>query len=280
MSYLAPSLVRRIRAGGVAPAVALLCALLAACSAAGRAKPVAAPPAAAVAETLPVASGFLSDYSVLRPSAQFPTLLLYRDSARKGGFHKVLFRPVDVWRGSDHRLEDIPEADLQYLADSFYRAVESHLKGSFEMVDTPGPGVLEIQLALTLVTKEEQPIDFFSATVPVRDLPPRPQVMSEATQRFVRACALEAEFAESTAATKKTPVAGKAARPKRTVVAAFFDTRRGDETPKGSVESWADVDAVFAKWATALDDQLVALRKGTFKPRFTVAEPTKPASAR
>ena len=30
------------------------------------------------------------------------------------------------------------------------------------------------------------------------------------------------------------------------VRAAFFDTRRGEATPKGTVETWEDVQAVFA----------------------------------
>ncbi|MFN2427918.1 MAG: hypothetical protein ABR587_15895, partial [Candidatus Binatia bacterium] len=81
----------------------------------------------------------------------------------------------------------------------------------------------------------------------------------EGTRRFVRDCALEAEFAES----------GPPKTPKR-VRAAFFDARRGTDTPKGTVDTWEDVHAVFAKWADVLDERLESLRDGTFKPKLTV----------
>src|SRR5258708_347418 len=55
---------------------------------------------------LPVESGFLSDYSKLKDSEQFAALKMYRDDSRKGGYHKLLFRPVEVWRGAGGRLED------------------------------------------------------------------------------------------------------------------------------------------------------------------------------
>ncbi|MFN2427917.1 MAG: DUF3313 family protein, partial [Candidatus Binatia bacterium] len=119
---------------------------------------------------MPVESGFLSDYSKLRASEQFAAMKFYRDDSRQGGYRKLLFRPVGVWRGADRRLEDVSEEDLQYLADALYQAMHKRLSASFEMTEKPGPGVLEISLGFTLVTDPESSIDFFSTTVPVKDL--------------------------------------------------------------------------------------------------------------
>ncbi len=215
---------------------------------------------------VPIESGFLSDYSRLRPTEQFASLLMYRDDSRKGGYRKLLFRPVEVWRGADHRLEDVPEEDMQYLADALYDAIAQRLGKSFEMVTAPGPGVLEIHMAFTLVTDPESSLDFFSTAVPVRDLVRRSGTLAEGTRRFVRDCALEVEFLE---AQPKTP---GAARTSKTTRAAFFDRRRGAETPKGTVESWEDVEAVFEKWAAVLDERLEALRDGNFRPKLTVRD--------
>lgn len=251
-------------------AVSFACAAAFGCAAS--AGSVSAPPPARL-DTLD--SGFLSDYKRLQPTEQSPSVLMFRDAGVKKGYRKLLFRPIQVWRGADQRLEDIPDTDLQYLADSFYRAMVTPLGHSFELVEKPGPGVLEIQVALTLVTKPHQPIDFFSTAVPVRDLHERTQQMSDGTKLFVHDCALEVELSEAGPASA-THAAGKPARPKRIVKAEFFDKRRGSESPKAAVQSWTDLDAVFAKWATTFDSQLVALKDGTFKPRFTVA--TKPAA--
>jgi hypothetical protein len=247
-------------------AVAALCC--AAASGCGGARTIipSAPAASTTPSPVPVESGFLSDYSKLKPTEQFAALQLYRDDSRKGGYRKLLFRPVEVWRGSDRRLEDVSEEDLQYLADALYQAVSGKLSDSFEMVDKPGPDVLDIHLAFTLVTNPDSPIDFFSTAVPIKDLARREGPLVDGTKRFVRDCALEAEFVE----TEPGATSRKGARKPKRVRAAFFDVRRGNETPKGTVNTWEDVDKVFQKWAVVLDERLQSLRDGTFKPKLTV----------
>lgn len=216
---------------------------------------------------VPVESGFLSDYSKLQPSEQFPALKFWRDDARTGGYRRLHVRPVGVWRGADRRLEDVSDEDLQYLADALYRAVRDRLAGSFDVVEEPGPGVLDIHLGFTLVTEPDQNIDFFSTAVPVRHLARREGPLVESTRRFVRDSALEAEFSE----VDRTAPAERG-KSRRTVRAAFFDARRDADTPKGNVNTWEDVHAVFAKWAAVLDERLEALRDGTFRPRLTAGE--------
>ena len=225
-----------------------------------------APDASSVPSAVPVESGFLTDYSKLEATEQFAAMKIYRDESREGGYRKLLFRPVEVWRGADRRLEDVSEEDLQYLADALYQAVNGRLSNSFEMVSEPGPGVLEIHLGFTLVTTPESPIDFFSTAVPVKDLSRREGPLVEGTRRFVRDCALEAEFTEADG----NVAAKRGAKSFKRVRAAFFDVRRGAETPKGTVNTWEDVDKVFEKWAGVLDERLQSLRDGTFKPKLTV----------
>lgn len=249
-----------------AVAAALLALGAAACSVPKTVIPAPPPPDSAPAP-VPVESGFLRDYSRLRPSEQFAALKLYRDDSRRDGYRRILFQPVSVWRGADRRLEDVSEEDLQYLADALYQAVQSKLRSSFEMVDRPGPGVLEIDLGFTLVTDPDSKVDFFSTTVPVRNLSRREGPLVEGTRRFVRDCALEAEFSE-VESTKVEP----GGRPRRHVRTAFFDARRGADTPKGTVDTWEDVHRVFEKWAGILDERLESLRDGNFRPSLTVKE--------
>lgn len=227
----------------------------------------AADAAAAAAMPAPTESGFLTSYAKLAPSAQSPALRMYRDESVRGSFDKVLFHSVQVWRSAEKKLEDVPESDLQFLSDAMYRAIRDALQNDFQLVDQPGPGVLEINLALTLVTSPDGKVDFFQTDVPLPEILTRSAKMNEATIAFVRDCAVEAEFAEQ--GTEK----GKGGKPKRVVKAAFYDTRRGSESPKGNVKSWEDLDKVFQGWATELDGQLTALKKGGFQPKFVPAAP-------
>ncbi len=226
-----------------------------------------APSPESIPAPVPVESGFLTDYAKLKPSEQFPALRIWRDDARTGGYRRLHVRPVEVWRGADKRLEDVSEEDLQYLADALYRAIRERLSKSFEIVEQPAAGVLDIHLGFTLVTEPDQKIDFFSTAVPVRNISRREGPLLDGTRRFVRDCALEIEFSELD---RSAPVVRGKSR--RSVRAAFFDARRDGDTPKGTVNTWEDVHAVFAKWAGVLDERLEALRDGTFKPKLTVRE--------
>lgn len=247
----------------------MLCASVLGCATAAPESSLVPDDAAVVADGLiPLESGFLSDYSNLVASEQFATVKFYRDQIAEGGYSKLFVHPVQVWRGADKRLEDVPENDLQYLADELYDALEVRLGKSFELVEETGPGVLDIHLAFTLVTHAESAIDFFSTTVPVEDLAPRTGKLNAATKLFLHDCALEVEFTEGIPEVE----GGRRGKSARAVRAALFDTRRGDQSPKGSVETWADVHAVFEKWAASLDERFEALRDGTFQPKFTAPE--------
>jgi hypothetical protein len=247
-------------------AVALLSVAGGGCAAKSPAPGPAAAPAAATTD-----SGFLTDYSRLQASDQSPEVRFFRDDTRKGGYRRLFVRPVAVWRGAD-AVDDVPEEDLQYVADAFYKSLARRLGAGFELVDASGPGVLEIDIGFTMVPTPDKAIDTFLTRVPVKDLAPRRGDLPDGTRRFLRECLLEVEFRDIPA---PAPGAVPAKRPKKAVRAAFVDARTGAGTPKGNVQTWADLDAVFEKWAAALDERLMALRDGNFKPRLTSGGATK-----
>jgi hypothetical protein len=249
---------RYLRMGGAWRIPVLALALSGCLSSARPVEPARVEPVASAQRALvPLESGFLSDYAVLMPTGQYPDLRIYRDANAQTSYRKLLFHPVEIWRSADRRLEDIPEEDLQYLADALYRSVESRLRRNFQLVRKPAPGVLEIRMAFTLVTKNPSPVDFFATEVPVEKLPPRSGRLDPNTRKFLRACAMEAEFAETTAASASS--IGKPGPPTSKVVrAAVFDRRRGSETSKGAVAKWEDVQSVFERWGALIDQRLLS----------------------
>lgn len=269
---LPPSSLSRFPVLGASALAALLALAAAGCASSSASAVPAAPPTAAAD------SGFLTDYSRLVASDQSPAVRFYRDDSRQGGYRRLYVRPVAVWRGAEGGAGEIPEDDLQFVADAFYKALERQLGQSFELVRAAGPDVLEIDIGFTLVPDPDGDIDHFTTSVPVADLAPRQGALPEATRLFLRDCLLEVEFRDIpvTAAGNAAEATGaRPKKPKKAVRAAFVDARRGADSPKGTVATWADLDAVFEKWASALDERLVALRDGNFKPRLTAGGAAK-----
>src|SRR5690349_3697102 len=95
-------------------------------------------------------SGFLDDYTRLRPGGRDDIALVYRDpDVDWTAYHKVLFEPVTLWRSGRRSLDPVPEADLLRLIDDLESAVRRRLGAGFTLVDEPGPGVMRIRLAIT-----------------------------------------------------------------------------------------------------------------------------------
>lgn len=211
-------------------------------------------------------SGFLTDYSRLVASDQSPAVRFYRDDSRKGGYRRLFVRPVSVWRQEGGSTGDVSEDDLQFVANAFYERLAARLGRNFELVREAGPGVLEIDIGFTLVPNPDGNIDSFKTTVPAPALAPHAGALPDGTRRFLQDCLLEVEMRDVA-----PPVAGAPAtkKPRKVVRAAFVDARRGSDSPKGNVQTWEDLEAVFDKWAAGLDERLVSLRDGTFKPRLT-----------
>jgi hypothetical protein len=99
-------------------------------------------------------SGFLTDYARLQPDPKNPDLLIYwknKDLLKTA--NKFIVDQVIVYLLPQADQRGIDPADLDKLAQTFTQAIKDELTGSghYEVVTEPGPGVLELQVALTNV---------------------------------------------------------------------------------------------------------------------------------
>jgi hypothetical protein len=95
-------------------------------------------------------AGFHGDYSILRPGQEGEAALVYRNpDARFGAYDKVLVDPVTVWTGTDSDLGEVPAEDRQTLANDLYGKLVEALQADYQIVTTPGRGVLRISAAIT-----------------------------------------------------------------------------------------------------------------------------------
>jgi hypothetical protein len=98
-------------------------------------------------------SGFLGDYSGLYPDPKNGDLLVYeKNKDVLKNYRKFILDPVTVYLLPEARDRGIDPDDLDRLARYFTDAITDELIGSgYEVVSDPGPGVLELQIAITNV---------------------------------------------------------------------------------------------------------------------------------
>jgi hypothetical protein len=99
-------------------------------------------------------SGFLGDYSMLAPDPKNGDLLLYEKEPNVlKKYNKFIFDPVTVYLLPEAQNRGIDPEDLARLAKYFHDAVTDELakSGRYEIVTTPGPDVLDLDIAITNV---------------------------------------------------------------------------------------------------------------------------------
>jgi uncharacterized protein DUF3313 len=191
-------------------------------------------------------SGFLDDYSLLRPGGPDEVALVYRNpDARWTSYRKVLFEPVTLWRSGRHSLDPVPEGDLLRLVTDLEAAVRRRLGGGFELVEEPGADVMRIRLAITEARATDPILDVLRAhgggDVTVGDGALHPE-----TRKFIESAQIEGEIRDA-----------------RTdqLLSEGIDRRR----QKGAmpIDTWAEVDRAIDSWAGRMCARLEARTRET-----------------
>ncbi|HVN37633.1 MAG TPA: DUF3313 domain-containing protein [Myxococcota bacterium] len=99
----------------------------------------------------PGPSGFLGDYSELRPRGGSPAKLAYLDPAADfSRYERVIVEPVVVWKPDDERFAGISPAQREALAREFQAQFERAFAQEFAIAGRDAaPGTLRARSALT-----------------------------------------------------------------------------------------------------------------------------------
>jgi hypothetical protein len=186
-------------------------------------------------------SGFLDDYSVLRPGASGEVALIYRNlDAQWTTYDKVLFELVTLWRSGKNSLDPVPEGDLLRLIADLENAVRHRLGASFELVDVPQPGAMRIRLAITEARASDPILDVLRGRAG-GGLTPGSGPLHAETRRFIENAHIEGEIRDAVS---------------DRLLAAGVDRRRREGAVP--IDTWADVDRGLDFWATRVCAPLVA----------------------
>lgn len=191
-------------------------------------------------------SGFLVDYSELRPGTGGQSLLVSFDpDANFAAYDKVLIDPVTIWMRPGSNIAALPQQDLQRLARQLRDALREQLGLEFEVVEEPGPGTLRIRSAITEVRKSRVVLDMVASLPPLRLLTGA-GALATGTHAFVGGAAIEVEIQDSETG-------------KRLIAAV--DERAGRRVLMGETSAWADVESAFEYWAEVMRERLALLRQ-------------------
>lgn len=203
-------------------------------------------PTTQVSEVEP--SGFLQDYSLLKPGAEDQASLAYwNPTADFNAYDKVMIDPVTIWLGSGSRLKDAEPAERQQLANEFHAALVKELEKDFTVVTDAGPGTMRVRVALTDAQASSPALDTISTYIPQARLLQSVVTMGSDTAGFVGEASAEGEVRDTQSGV---------------LLAAGVDRRAGTKSLGDSTfDSWDDARRAFDAWAKQFSANLKKRRQ-------------------
>jgi len=196
----------------------------------------------------PVAeSGFLRDYSQLKPGKEGQAKLVYiNPNVDWSHYTALMFESVTLWPGKDGKLASLPPKDQQMLADRLYKAVYDAVSKEIKMVKAPGPGVMRARVALTEAEPTNVPLNAIATVVPQLRMLTTITGLAADTALTVGSATVEGDVTDSMTGQR---------------LAAFVDERVGQRSVQ-AFGTWSQVQAAFDHWGQQFASRLAQLRSG------------------
>ena len=200
-----------------------------------------------------IKTGFLvHSYPLLQPGKEGEGNLVYMNpKAKWKNYNKIMLDAVSVWFGEDSQASDtgvVPPDDVRALANSFYKKLSEHLSKDYTIVQSSGPDVMRLSVALTDIEHGMPLLDSIStvALSPIYALDMDRKVASS-THLFVGHANVEARLVDS--------ISGE-------LLGAGIDQRAGGRKLGKGTGFWRDVENVFDYWAAKIRWRLCKQRGG------------------
>lgn len=192
----------------------------------------------------PTRSGFLGDYSLLKPGEKDRAALVYVNPAAKWKtYTSIIVEPVQFWSGGD----TISTADQQVLCSYFYNALRENLKKNFILTDQPGPGVMKLQTAITEASAATPILRSVSVIVPQAKALNMAQSLATGSCAFVGSAQVEGQITDSTTGER---------------LGAAVDKRVGGQGIAAAAQwKWGDAQNILDLWAKKLPERIVELQQ-------------------
>jgi hypothetical protein len=191
-------------------------------------------------------SGFLGDYSQLKPGNKDQDLLVYiSPSASWSQYTSIQIEPVEFWGDPQSKLD---REHQQKLCDFYYSVLKQHLSTQATIVDRPGPGVITLRAALTDATTATPELRTVSGVVPQARLLASVKNFATGTYAFMGSAHSEMEALDSVTSQR--------------LVAALDQRSGGLSIKNAEVWEWGDAEHAMDYWAEQITQRFVELRSG------------------
>ena len=193
-------------------------------------------------------SGFLGDYAQLRPGQGDAALLVYvNPRANFKAYNMIMLDPVRIYAAQGSALAKAPKEDLQRLVNYFDATLREHLQADYTFVNTSGPGVLRLRVAITEAKGSKVVLDTISTLVPMSLAVSEVKNLATGSHSAVGAAGAECEALDS--ASNERLFAAVDARVGRKVTGKF-----------DKFNPWHTVEDAFGYWASRMQTRLRELR--------------------
>ena len=194
-------------------------------------------------------SGFLPDYSLLKPGTGDEAKMLYiKPDVNWAKYTKVYIEPVELWKGDDKDspMGKLDQEDQQLLVNYFHTALSNALSKDYTIVDQAGPDTLVCHAALTEAKKCRPVSNLVSSVVPMGMALSLVKRVVFGTGLGVGECQVEAEFTDGGTGQ---------------IVAEAMDRRAGTKALRTKFDgTFGDVKLCLDYWSTRCAFKLEKLR--------------------
>ena len=113
-------------------------------------------------------TGFLSDYSQLKAGGSDRAALYYvKPGINLSQYNQIMFDRVLVMLSDSAEYKAVDPALLKELTDYYQMALLDAVRGGYQIVDQPGPGVLRVRVAITGLQPSKPVANTFSTILPI-----------------------------------------------------------------------------------------------------------------
>ena len=193
-------------------------------------------------------SGFLGDYSMLKPGGEGKALLVYIDpEANIKAYSKIVMDPILMYAAADSKWDTLSKEDRQTLVNYASVVIREQLSKDYTFVDRTGPGIMRLRVAITEAEGSNVPLDTMSTIIPVGLAVSGLKRLATGTPSFVGSASVEAEMLDSQSGKRLFAAADRRIGSKITGDFDKFDSTRA-------------VQAAFDYWADRLKKRLAEER--------------------
>jgi hypothetical protein len=191
------------------------------------------------------ASGFFGkDLALLQPGQEGQAAMVYVNSSTQWSqYNKIMLEPVEFWDDPDTK---VSPTDQHTLTAYFYNKLKEDLQKNFTIVDQGGPGVLNLQVALSNADSATPGLRSVTVVIPQLRVINAAQSLVTGSYAFVGSA--EAEMKATDSSTGQ-------------LLAGAIDKRAGGIAVSSAAQwQWGDAENAMNYWSDRINTRLLELQ--------------------